>query len=180
MLALGSVIAGSQSQPRDQANESNILRAVGLLFHGSYGEGSYAVSEESNGSLTLENLDAPLRINVRRVTGEACTFIATHQIASGKVIEALNLTKFDGKHDLREGCGPAGTILATQCTDSLYFGTPEGYCQAMFPDAPLDLDRVQFPDRACRPFIIGFRRRQFLSKYIEAFETAYAQCGERR
>jgi hypothetical protein len=178
IYALSTVAAITQPQPQDQTNGSEILRAVALLFHGSYGEQSYAFSEENNDSVTV--VERTFRIKVRRVADEACTFIAAHQVASGIIVEKLDFTKFDGNYDLREACGPAGTILETQCTDTLYFSTQDGYCRAIFADTSVDLDRVQFSEGACRAFILGPRRREFQLKYINAFESAYAQCRGRR
>jgi hypothetical protein len=93
-------------------------------------------------------------------------------------IEQLDFIKFDGTYQLREGCGPSGTILEKNCSYFLQFNSQQGYCQSIFRNPQFDLGSVPFPEVGCRPFGMGAREKESYAKYVDAFEHIYKQCGK--
>jgi hypothetical protein len=183
LLAFAIFVALSHSlEADDQDGNRTLLPDVALLFHGPYGERSYELTSRSDGALTLQEVDnGPIRLDIRRISKMPCTFVSIHKIASGLIIEQLDLTQFDGTYQLWNACNPSGSLSEHNCTNSLHFNSQSnGYCQAFFKDPPPDIDRVLFPSGACRPYGIGSREKRFYAKYIDALQRTHKKCGEEK
>jgi hypothetical protein len=167
------------SEIAQQADDQTTMHAVALLFHGGYGERPYNVKSTGAGTLALEEVGGGrIRFVVRAVPGKRCIFITTHDHRDGLNIEQLDFTRFDGTHQLRESCGPKGTILERECNASLYFKSEQGYCQYVFSsDRQVDLGNVPFPEAACRPLGYGARNKDSYAKYVVAFDYVFKQCA---
>jgi hypothetical protein len=179
LLVVIFVASSAHSEPSDRNNNSVLLPDVALLFHGPYGERSYEMTSVNNGMLTLQEVgNGSIRLDVRRLSGERCTFVSTHKIASGFFVERLDFTKFDGTYQLFNACNSSGITSDQNCTSSLHFNSqPGGYCQTFVQAVQSDISRLSFPSGACRPFSIGSRQKQFYAKYADAFERVYKKCG---
>jgi len=162
-----------------QADDQITMHAVALLFHGRYGERPYNLTSTTGGALALEEVGGgPVRFVVRRVPGRRCVFVATHDDKDGLNIEQLDFTRFYGSHQLRQACGPKGTLLENECGASLHFGSEQGFCQYGFSsNRQIDLANVPFPDVACRPLGYGGRKKELYAKYVVAFDYVYEQCA---
>jgi hypothetical protein len=135
LLAFAIFVALSHSlEADDQDGNRTLLPDVALLFHGPYGERSYELTSRSDGALTLQEVDnGPIRLDIRRISKMPCTFVSIHKIASGLIIEQLDLTQFDGTYQLWNACNPSGSLSEHNCTNSLHFNSQSnGYCPSVF------------------------------------------------
>jgi hypothetical protein len=176
-ICVASISHAQSGQPK---RVEVILPDVALLIRGPFGEYSYKLTRTADDSVTLEEFGGRhMRLEIRQIPDKKCVFVSTREEKDGIDVAQLDLSKFDGTYQLWEACaGPASAPPENRCTYSLHFSSQkQAFCHYRFSKLDFDLDKIPFPDDACQSYALGARKKQFYTKYIDAYERIKEQCG---